>query len=47
MRCNTRQLRWIKLLNDQYCLCYIELYEAQHSPIEMDKNIECDLKYYD
>ena len=47
MRRNTRQLRWIKLLNDQYCLCYIELYEAQHSPIEMDKDIECDLKYYD
>ena len=30
-------------LCDQYCLCYIELYEAQHPPVQMDKNIKCDL----
>ena len=30
-------------LCDQYCLCYIELYEAQHPPVQMDKNITCDL----
>ena len=28
---------------DQYCLCYIELYEAQHPPVQMDKNIKCYL----
>ena len=28
---------------DQYCLCYIELYKAQHPPVQMDKNIKCDL----
>ena len=49
MRRNTRQFRRIKLLNailnshDQYCLCYIELYEAQHPPVQMGKIIECDL----
>ena len=31
----------------KYCLCYIELYEAQHPPVQMDKNIRCDLKFCD
>ena len=45
MRRNTRQFRWIKIFKfcDQYCLCYIELYEAQHPPVQMDKNIKCYL----
>ena len=47
MRRNTRQFRWILKCNlkfcDQYCLCYIELYEAQHPPVQMHKNIKCDL----
>ena len=30
---------------DQYCLCYIEVYEAQHPPIQMDKIIKCDLNF--
>ena len=32
---------------DQYCLCYIELYEVQHPPAQIDKNIKCDLKFCD
>ena len=52
MRRNTRQYRWILKCNlkfcDQYCLCYIELYEAQHPPVQINKNIlKCDLKYCD
>ena len=52
MRRNTRQFRWILKCNlkfcDQYCLCYIELYEAQHPPVQINKNIlKCDLKYCD
>ena len=39
MRRNTRQFRWIKILGS----CYIELYKAQHPPVQMDKNITCDL----
>ena len=42
MRRNTRRFtemdKNIKLC-DQYCLCYIELYEAQLPPVQMDKNI--------
>ena len=30
-------------LCDQYCLCYITLYEAQHLPVQMDKNISAIL----
>ena len=50
MRRNTRQFRWIKILGailnfviSTYCSCYIELYKAQHPPVQMDKNITCDL----
>jgi len=25
----------------------LELYEAQHLPVQMDKNIKCDLKFCD
>ena len=28
---------------DQYRLCYIEVYEVQHPPVKMDKNIKRDL----
>jgi len=28
-------------------LCYIELYEAQHPPVQMDKTIKCELKFCD
>ena len=28
---------------DQYCSCYTKLYEAQHPPVQMDKNIMCDI----
>ena len=28
---------------DQYCSCYTKLYEAQHPPVQMDKNIKRDL----
>jgi len=43
MRRNTRQFRWIKnisaILNFVTSnVCYIELYEAQHPPVQMDKN---------
>jgi len=52
MRRYTRQFRWIKTLSallnpDYYFLCYNELYEAQHPPVQMDKNIKCDLKFCD
>jgi len=54
MRRNTRQFRWIKILNAivtsdiiKYFLCYIELNEGQHPPVQMDKNIKCDLKFCD
>ena len=50
MRRNTRQFRWIKILSailnlviSTVLLCYIEPYEAQHPPVQMDKNIKCDL----
>ena len=54
MRCNTRQFRWIKTLSailnfviSTVLICYIEPYEAQHPPVQMDKNVECDLKFCD
>ena len=54
MRRNTRQFRWIKILSailnfviSIVLICYIEPYEAQHPPVQMDKNIECDLKFCD
>ena len=54
MRRNTRQFRWIKILNAtvnsdiiKYFLCCIELNETQHLPVQMDKNIKCDLKFCD
>jgi len=28
-------------------LCCIELYEVQHPPVLMVKNIKCDLKFWD
>ena len=31
---------------DQYCSCYIELYEAQHPPVQMDKNISANLIHF-
>ena len=50
MRRNTRQFRWIKILSailnfviSTVLICYIEPYEAQHPPVQMDKNIKCDL----
>ena len=48
MRRNTRQFRWIKVLSAILhfvisTVCYIELYEVQHPPVQMDKNIKCDL----
>ena len=49
MRRNTRQFRWIKILGANLhfvissCLCHIELYKAQHPPVQMDKKIKCDL----
>jgi len=49
MRRNTRQFRWIKILSAilhfviSSCLCHIELYKAQHPPVQMDKKIKCDL----
>ena len=49
MRRNTRQFRWIKILGAilhfviSSCLCHIELYKAQHPPVQMDKKIKCDL----
>ena len=49
MRRNTRQFRWIKTLSAilhfviSSCLCHIELYKAQHPPVQMDKKIKCDL----
>ena len=51
MRRNTRQFRWIKILSAilhfviSSCLCHIELYKAQHPPVQMDKKIKCDLVY--
>ena len=27
--------------------CYIELYKAQHPPVQTDKNIKCDLTFCD
>ena len=30
---------------DQYCLCYIELSEAQYPPVHMDKNISAILNF--
>ena len=49
MRRNTRQFRWIKILGAilhfviSSCLCHIELYKAQHPPVQTDKKIKCDL----
>ena len=49
MRRNTRQFRWIKTLSAilhfviSSCLCHIELYKAQHPPVQMDTKIKCDL----
>ena len=51
MRRNTRQFRWIKILSAilhfviSSCLCHIELYKAQHPPVQMDKNISANLHF--
>ena len=52
MRRNTRQFRCIKILSAILhfvinIVCYIELYEAQHPPVQMDKNTKCDLTFCD
>ena len=51
MRHNTRQLIWIKILsailNFVISTVYVtsNSYEAQHPPVQMDKNVKCDPKF--